>query len=300
MTATIKQVTLAGGGVLGSQIAMQTAFFGFKVTVFDREPALVKDKINKLVPVYAKFFDKSLDHVQTLADAIVYETALAPAVAQADLLIEALPEVLAIKNAFYQSLDTVAPPNLIIASNSSTLVPSQMMAATGRPAQFLALHFANQIWAHNTAEIMGSAHTAPTVVETVVQFAKDIGMIALPVHKEQSGYILNSLLVPFLTSGLRLYANDIADPHTIDKTWMLATGAPMGPFGIVDIVGINTVLNINQASAQAGSAVAAAICQRLTKDFIEQGKMGMQSGQGFYEYPNPAYKNPNFLSNNDQ
>ncbi|MFW2178385.1 MULTISPECIES: 3-hydroxyacyl-CoA dehydrogenase [unclassified Moraxella] len=297
LTAPIHHVTVAGGGVLGSQIAMQIAFFGFQVTLFERDIDGAKKRIDKLVPVYAQHFNKDLADTQRIADAIVYQTDLAMAVKDAQILVEALPEVLDLKREFYQDLDKVAPSELILASNSSTLIPSQIVDATGRPEKFLALHFANRIWMHNTAEIMGTPATDPAVFDTVVEFAKNIGMVALPLYKEQSGYILNSMLVPFLTSGLALYAKDIAEPHTIDKTWMIATGSPMGPFGFMDIIGINTLLNVNQQQAKAGSQTAQLIADRLRQDFVDQGRMGVQSGKGFYDYPNPAYQSAEFLTN---
>ena len=300
MTSTIiKNVTLAGGGVLGSQIAMQTAFFGFNVTIYDKEPEKVKERINKLVKTYSDFFKKDQAETQAIADKIQYQPELASAVKDANLVIEALPEVLDIKNSFYQELSKVAPQDTIFASNSSTLVPSQMVDATGRPDKFLALHFANSIWARNTAEIMGSPKTDPAIFDTVVQFAKDINMVALPLHKEQAGYILNTLLVPFLDSAMYLYANDIADPQSIDKTWMVATGAPMGPFAIMDTVGINTIMNINREKAKGGSQTADKVMAKLQADLIDKGRMGLETGKGFYDYPNPAYKDPSFLTNKD-
>lgn len=292
---TIKNVTVAGGGVLGSQIAFQTAYHGFQVTIFDLEVDKVKARIEKLAEIYAKFFNRSASELQTIANNVHYSPDLKAAVAQADLVIEALPEVLDIKRDFYQQLNQAAPQQTIFATNSSTLLPSDIADATGRPAQFLALHFANEIWAKNTAEIMGHAGTDSNVFDQLVQFAKDIGMVALPVHKEQAGYILNSLLVPFLNAGLSLYANDVADPQTIDKTWMVATGAPMGPFAIMDVIGLNTLMNVNQNMAKSGSKVANLISERLQKDFVETGRMGKAVGKGFYDYPNPAFKNPDFL-----
>ena len=294
-TSSIKQVTVAGGGVLGSQIAMQNAFFGFNVTIFDKEPEKVKERIAKLMPIYAKFYDKSPAQAQVITHAIRYVTDLGEAAAEADLVIEALPEVLDIKNEFYKALASVAPSHTIFASNSSTLIPSQMVEATGRPDKFLALHFANRIWVNNTAEVMGSANTDPAVFDSIVAYAKAIGMVALPLNKEQPGYILNTLLVPFLNAGMHLYANDIADPQTVDKTWMIGTGAPMGPFAIMDIVGVNTIVNISQQKAKTGSKTAERFIQKLQTELIDKGRTGFEVGKGFYDYPNPAYKDPDFL-----
>ncbi|NMP23126.1 3-hydroxyacyl-CoA dehydrogenase family protein, partial [Sulfobacillus harzensis] len=173
--------------------------------------------------------------------------------------------------------------------------PSQMVESTGRPDRFLALHFANEIWKNNTAEVMRHASTSETVFDAVVQFAKSIGMVALPIHKEQPGYILNSLLVPFLDAAQKLWFNGVAGVETIDRTWMIATGAPQGPFAILDVVGLNTVYNIAMARAEASqNPLYRQIAERLKRDYIDQGKLGRQSGEGFYRYPDPAFREPNF------
>ena len=142
---------------------------------------------------------------------------------------------------------------------------------------------------------MGHAGTDKTVFDTIVAFAKDIGMIALPLHKEQPAYILNSLLVPFLSAASALWANGVADPQTIDKTWMAATGVPVGPFAILDIVGIATAYNINKMAADAAPDPLKLKNVALMKAMIEEGKLGVASGEGFYKYPDPAYKAPDFL-----
>jgi 3-hydroxyacyl-CoA dehydrogenase len=160
-----------------------------------------------------------------------YSSDLKDAVKDADLLIEAVPENPQIKIDFYEKLAKVAPEKTIFATNSSTLLPSQFAEYTGRPSKFLALHFANDIWIHNTAEIMGHPATDPKNFEDVVAFAKAIGMLTLPLHKEQPGYILNSLLVPLLSAATDLLIKGVAEPEIIDKTWMKATGAPIGVVG---------------------------------------------------------------------
>lgn len=142
---------------------------------------------------------------------------------------------------------------------------------------------------------MGHAGTDKAVFDTVVTFAKDIGMLALPLHKEQPAYILNSLLVPFLSAASALWANGVADPETIDKTWMAATGAPVGPFATLDIVGITTAYNINKMAADAAPDPVKLKIVALLKAMIDEGKLGVASGAGFYKYPDPAYKAPDFL-----
>lgn len=294
-----KNVTIAGSGVLGYQIAFQTAFHGFNVTVYDISDEVLekaKAKFDGMAAVFECDLKATAEQIKATFDRLQYNADLATAVKDADLLIEAVPESPSIKTAFYESLAKVAPSKTIFATNSSTLLPSTFAAATGRPAQFLALHFANSIWINNTAEIMGHAGTDPKVFDAVVAFAKAIGMVALPLHKEQPGYILNSLLVPLLNAATNLLVNEVADVQTIDKTWMIATGAPMGPFGILDIVGITTAYNINQMQAAATKdPLKIKTVEYFKTQFIDQNKLGVATGEGFYTYPNPAYKKEGFL-----
>ncbi|CAM3216961.1 3-hydroxyacyl-CoA dehydrogenase [Paenibacillus lupini] len=295
-----KQITVAGSGVLGSQIAFQTAYKGFHVTVYDiNDEALAKakERMAELKSHYVADLQASEADLKAAYDRITYNSDLAQAVANADLIIEAIPEVVSIKTDFYKKLSQLAPAKMIFATNSSTLLPSQFAEATGRPGQFLALHFANEIWKNNTAEIMKHPGTDNQVFEDVVAFAKAIGMVALPLQKEQPGYILNSLLVPLLEAAQQLLVREIADVETIDKTWMVATGAPLGPFAILDVVGINTAYNIGLAKAKAtGNEEFERIAELLKSEYIDKGKLGRATGEGFYKYPDPSFLKPDFKS----
>ena len=296
---TIQNVTVAGSGVLGYQIACQCALHGFKVTVYDINDEVLekaKAKFDGLAEAYKRDLNKSDQDIQATLNNLSYQSNLAEAVKDADLVIEAVPENPAIKEDFYSKLSQVAPNKTIFATNSSTMLPSQFSHFTGRPEKFLALHFANNIWTSNTAEIMGHDGTDKAIFDQIVQFSKDIGMIALPLYKEQPGYILNTLLVPFIGAALELYTKEVATPETVDKTWMKATGSPIGPFGILDIVGPYTAYNITMLGAQqTKDPFMLKVADVLKTQFIDKGLLGVQTGQGFYSYPNPSYQHPDFL-----
>ncbi|MGO4694487.1 3-hydroxyacyl-CoA dehydrogenase [Paenibacillus sp. 2TAB26] len=294
-----RNITVAGSGVLGSQIAYQTAFKGFNVSVYDiNDEALerAKERIVNLKPRYQEDLGATSEAVNAAYDRISFSSDLSQAVADADLVIEAIPEVVQMKIDFYKKLGEAAPAKTIFATNSSTLLPSQFADATARPEKFLALHFANEIWKNNTAEIMRHPGTDMKVFDEVIAFAKTIGMVALPLHKEQPGYILNSLLVPLLEAAQLLLVKEVADVETIDKTWMVATGAPLGPFAILDVVGINTAYNIGLAKAQAtGDQNFEKVAALLKSEYVDKGKLGRATGEGFYKYPNPNFIKPDFL-----
>ena len=303
---------------MGSQIAYQVAYKGFDITVWLRTEASIDrarpkfarwhetykkdlDAVKPLIGTETKMYPRGLiedfaaltpekiEELKAQADIayenLNYELDMATAMADADLVIESLSEDPKAKIAFYEKMAPLLPEKTVVVTNSSTMVPSTFASYTGRPEKYLALHFANEIWKNNTAEIMGHPGTDQAYYDQVVAFAKEIGMIPLCLKKEQPGYILNSLLVPFLNAGQALYANDVADPQTIDLTWMLGTGAPLGPFRILDIVGLDTAYNIVMMSpdAQNPDTLPGKIAKRL-KEHIDAGKKGVATGEGFYKY----------------
>ena len=316
-----QKITVAGGGVLGTQIGLMCAYAGKDVTFWLRSESSIGrtqpkiERYSKLMledlakakalvgsPMGAFVYPKGLirDWKSATAESIdaLIETAkknfaehvhieldLAKAVADADIVIESMAENPEAKIGMYNALKDVMPEKTLLFTNSSTMLPSTFQSYTGRPEKYCAVHFANTIWKNNTAEIMGHAGTSEETFKAAVAFADEINMIPLELHKEQPGYILNSMLVPFLSAAQALWANGVADVPTIDKTWELATGAPAGPFKILDIVGLETAYNINQMKPDA--QVEGSLTNRLgklLKEKIDKGETGVNAGKGFYDY----------------
>jgi len=310
---SMKKIVVAGGGVLGSQIALQSSYCGFDVTIWLRSEGSIeraKPKLERFKNIYidtleamktdasaycrgltkkTDLSDEELDELKQKAqdayDNLTLTTSYEEAANDADLIIEAIAENPEQKIAFYKELAKYMDEKTILVTNSSTLLPSMFAEYTGRPEKYLSLHFANTIWQNNTAEVMGHPGTEQKYYDEVVKFAEDINMIPLQLKKEQPGYILNSLLVPFLSAAESLLANDVADHETIDKTWILATGAPAGPFHILDIVGLTTAYNIiiMNPEAQNPETTPGKIAKML-KEKIDAGETGINAGKGFYEY----------------
>lgn len=284
MTTRIDKIAVLGTGVLGSQIAYQTAYSGFDVTAYDISDEILEEArtaFEELATRYEQEVEGASDGSARAALArIRYSSRLDDAVRDVDLVIESAPERLDLKRELYANLGRVAPAKAIFATNSSTLLPSDMADATGRPDRFLALHFANLIWVHNVAEIMSHADTDAAVFDTVVDFARRIGMVPIELRKEQAGYVVNSLQVPFLQAAQALVVNGITDPATVDLAWRTAMGAPFGPFQALDVIGLRTAYNIDAA----GDEQARANAQYLKEHYIDHGKLGRATGEGFYKY----------------
>lgn len=283
----IRNVTVLGTGVLGAQIAFQTAYRGFAVTSYDVDTAALEAGRRRLVGLAATYRTQVPDAADGAADDVPdrvrLTSDLAEAVHDADLVIEAVPEVLEVKRDVYATLAPLVPERAIVATNSSTLLPSDLKDSTGRPDRFLALHFANRIWRFNTAEVMGTPDTDPAVFDRVVEFARAIGMVPVPVRKEKAGYVLNSLLVPFLDAAAELAAFGYAEPQDVDTVWRIAIGAPLGPFQLYDIIGLRTPYNIMMGGDDRTRRIAA----WLKENYLDRGRLGVESGEGFYRYPAP-------------
>lgn len=312
----MKKIMVAGGGVLGSQIAFQAAYCGFDVTIWLRSGGSIgrtQPKLAQLKDVYAQTitrmdtpegkapqvwasgiayytnFDMSACLAQTerAAASIRLELDLAKAAADADLVIESMAERAGDKIDFYKKLAPVLPEKTILVTNSSSLLPSKFAKYTGRPDRYLALHFANSIWKNNTAEIMAQPKTSQASFDAVMDFARQIRMVPLPVRKEKAGYLLNSMLIPMLFSAMDLYVNGVSDPESIDKAWTLGTGAPKGPFRILDTVGLTTADNIVQQYLKVPSFLAPYNFRgmhAMLQTYLSAGKLGLSSGEGFYKY----------------
>ena len=295
----IEKVLIVGSGTLGQQIGFQCAMRGFSTTMYDVcEQAL--ESCRTTHRRFAEMFTATMGSARADVDAalgrISYTTDLADAARGADLVSESIPEDPDLKRQLYRRLRELCPPTTIVTTNTSTLLPSQLADATGRPERFLALHFANPVWHANIGEVMGHPGTDPEVIDRVVRFAAEIGMVPIRLEREQSGYVINSLLVPLLTAAQSLVTNGVTSPEDVDRTWMIATKMPRGPFGIMDLIGMETIYNVTTYWAEVRDD------EQLRKNaayvkrrFIDTGKLGIKTGEGYYRYPDPAFSDPGFV-----
>lgn len=310
----MKNITILGGGVLGSQIAFQTSYSGYNVTIYLRSKESIKRCKKKLEEVKNSYIEainimkknkdinnwslgiedfdnfnasKCLKKVNMVLDEIKLELNLDKALKDTDLVIESMSEDFNAKKEIYESIKDKLDDKTIIVTNSSTMLPSKLAKYTGRSDKFLALHFANSIWKNNIVEVMRHDKTSEYVFNEVIDFAKSIRMIPLPLNKEKSGYLLNSMLIPLLFSGLDLLVNGISDVKSIDTAWKRGTGSPKGPFEILDTVGLKTAYNIVLMYVKIPKFLAPYNfkgMESLLKKYIEEGKLGKSSGEGFYKY----------------
>jgi 3-hydroxyacyl-CoA dehydrogenase len=289
---SFERITTAGAGTMGSQVAWQMAFHGKQVTVYDAIPAGL-EKGKAFHQTYAEHFIAQRGATESQIDdtfaRLTYSTDLPSAVRDADLISESVPESMAIKETFWREASRHAPAPTVFTTNSSTLAPSSLVGFVDRPERFLALHFAIGVWDANIGEVMGHPGTDPAAFEGVLTFAAEIGLVPIPIRKEQEGYLINSLLVPWCTAALDLLVRGVSDVESIDRTWMITLQTAMGPFGMMDRMGLGVVHHV---ATNIGATESA---RYLDEQFVQQGRLGVTTGEGFYRYPDPAYAQPGFI-----
>ncbi|HEY2710734.1 MAG TPA: 3-hydroxyacyl-CoA dehydrogenase NAD-binding domain-containing protein [Caulobacteraceae bacterium] len=292
----IEEVLVVGAGSVGREIALQCAMCGYRVTVCDisREVlhearAVIEMHARTLSPAYVP------EPAAAILGRIYYTLDLEEALATADIVSESAPEDVVVKRALFARMGALAPPHTIFTTNSSSLTPSMIADATGRPDQFLALHFHKTVWVSNLVDVMPHPGTRPETIEAVTAFARSIRQTPILMAKERPSYVFNAMLEAYNGAALLLWHQGFVGFEDIDRAWMIAQCMDHGPFGGMDMIGIDTLYDVVRIHADAGYVEAPAIAEHLKTEFLDRGLLGLKSGQGFYTYPNPSYRADSFL-----
>jgi 3-hydroxybutyryl-CoA dehydrogenase len=298
----LRTVLVIGAGTLGGQIALQCAMHGYQVNLYDiSDEALAKGMA--LIKGYAdSMLAEGLQNEAQMAAALERlhpSTDAAASATQADLVSESVPEDPQLKGKVFAQFNGLCPEHTVFTTNTSSLVPSMYAEATGRPDRFAALHFHGYVWISNVVDIMPHPGTAVETMDLLEAFARRIGQIPIRLEKENYSYVFNSMLNALLRSATSLAARDVTTYQNVDRAWMGVMKTPVGPFGILDQVGIETAWHINQY--WAGTLKDADLQKNadFLKTYVDQGWLGVKSGHGFYTYPNPEYSKPEFIKNVD-
>ena len=295
----INKVLIAGSGTMGQQISFQCAISGFTTVVYDvsgESLELCKEAHQGFADEFVANRETSPELVAETLARLSYSTNLPEAVVDVDLVNESISENLNIKKSFYMELNEHCAPRTIFTTNTSTLLPSEISTSTGRPDKFLALHFAFPVWDTRLGDVMKTPDTDDAIFERILEFAVEIGMVPIRLDKEQPGYLLNTILVPWLTAAQSLLTNEVSSAADVDKSWMLSTSMDRGPFAVMDMVGLETIYNVFQHLGEVTQDDQ--VCrnaQYIKVHFLDQNKLGVKTGEGFYQYPNPLFESKNFL-----
>jgi 3-hydroxybutyryl-CoA dehydrogenase len=288
----IQKVGVVGCGLMGSGIAQVSAQAGFQT--------LVREVSTDLVEIGLKSIDKNLGRLVekgTLTEAAKGEirgrlkgTTSLDELKDCDLIVEAIIEQLPVKRELFAALDKLCPPQTIFASNTSSLTITEIAAATRRPERFVGLHFFNPVPVMKLVEVVKTIATDPAVYDEMVAFGARLGKT--PVRANDSGgFIVNRLLVPYLLDAIRALEEGVGSVVDIDNSMKLGCGYPMGPFTLLDFVGLDTTYYISQIMFDEFKEKRFA-APPLLKRMVLAGWNGKKSGRGFYDYADPANPKP--------
>jgi 3-hydroxybutyryl-CoA dehydrogenase len=301
----LNTAAVIGAGTMGRQIAALIAASGRPVRIWDADPGMLAAARERIaaetrtlpgLPRYAhhQFRLEPPGDVDALVTRIVNADDLVDAVEGADIVIEAVREDLDTKLALFAELSRLAP-GAILTTNSSSLPSSQIAPAVDNPGRFLNTHFFAPVWSRPMVELMGSGATRPEVMEAAERFAKSLGLVTAVVRGDSKGFIINRVWRAVKRESLRVVDEGHADPADVDRLWMLFFGTPYGPFGIMDMVGLDVVADI-ETSYQRVATDPADQPSALLHEKLQDGDLGEKSGRGFYSHPDPEYIRPGWLA----
>lgn len=297
-TPPIQNILIIGAGTMGHQIGYLCARHGYAVCLYDLDETMLEtgmSRIQAMAQSQVKKGELSQSQAKQALERIQPHTDPQAAGENADLVSESVPEDPALKGRIFAQFHGICPLHAVFTTNTSSLLPSMFAQATGRPERFLAFHF-HDIAVTRIVDIMPHPQTAQATVTAVERFALSLDQVPIVLKKEQPGYLFNTLLMNLLDSALSLAANDVAPIEDIDRAWMGIMHTALGPFGIMDSVGLDTVWNICAYWAEQRNDPKALKNAAFLKRFVEAGRLGQKCGQGFYRYPGPAFARPEFLA----
>ncbi len=269
---------------MGSGIAQVSAMAGFETVVREISDPILDKSRTGIEKVLAKGIEKgkvTAEQRDAALSKLSFTTELA-ALSEADIVIEAVVEDLDMKNAMWKDLHAICPPETIFASNTSSLTIAAMAAACGRPENMLGLHFFNPVPLMKLVEVVRTITTGDEAFETAFEFAKRLGKEPVKA-KDNSGFIVNLLLIPYMLDAINALESNVASIEDIDKAMQLGAGHPMGPFTLLDFVGLDTTYKIAEIMFAEYREKRYAP-PPLLKRMVIAGMYGRKSGRGFYDY----------------
>jgi 3-hydroxybutyryl-CoA dehydrogenase len=295
----IRKVGVLGCGLMGSGIAQVAATSGFDVIVLEVEQKYLDRGFVGIEKSLAKFAERPPDKGGITAQqkdeirARIKGTLRKQDLADCDIVIEAIIESVAEKKAMYRSLDDIVKKDAILATNTSSISVTELLTFIQRPERFVGLHFFNPVPLMKLVEVVRTIATAPEVYDTVYEFAKRLGKV--PVRtSDKTGFIVNRLLVPYLLDAVRAYEEGVGSIEDIDNAMKLGCGYPMGPFTLLDFVGLDTTYYITQVMYDEFKERRFA-SPPLLKRLVMAGWYGRKTGKGFYDYADPNQPKANRL-----
>ncbi|WP_084167451.1 3-hydroxyacyl-CoA dehydrogenase NAD-binding domain-containing protein [Pelobacter seleniigenes] len=278
---TFHKILIVGAGTMGRQIAAQIAMHGFYVELYDNSQEQLRGAQNVIEPYSGN-------------NAVFYRSDRRALSKNPDLIIESVTENMNIKRTVLAWIeDYFDNERMVICSNTSDLLPSKFSKKMRLRHRFCAYHFHAPMRGANIVDIMPHNQTDHDIPLLLSDFTKAIGLIPLVLHKEHSAYVYNNILNAIMDKSVELVIRGVVDAEDVDRAWMGNTGMPIGPFGMLDAIGLDTALEVTKVRARKNPLRLPGI--GFFQHYVKQGKLGVKSGQGFYTYPDPEYSKDDFL-----
>ena len=293
----MKRVLILGSGTMGRQIGWVAAMAGFEVVIHDVSDTLLEKAgagILKMAEQTVKNGGLAAGDMETALNRIVYEADAATAARDVDIVSESIPEDPILKGTVFARFHTLCPEHTIFTTNTSTLKPSLFADASGRPEKLVALHF-HVPEVDRVVDLMPHPKTSKETLVATRAFAEAMNLIVIELKQESSGYVFNSMFSSLLGSALTLAAKGVAEPRDVDRAWMGIMQTAIGPFGMMDQVGLETIHTITKYWAEKKKDPQRLANADYLKGFLDKGQLGMKTGQGFYEYPVAEWMAPDFV-----
>lgn len=292
----VRRVLVLGAGSIGLEIAAQCARHGLPVTVYDVDAGVVAGGPGRLHRLFQEMTWAAPPDPQAAAALVTFTADPREAAVGVDLVSECVPEQLPLKRQVLADFESRLPSHAVLTTTSSYFLPSMLVAALARRERFAALHFHSPVWSAAVADIMPHPQTAPECVAVLEGFAQRIGQIPIVLKREHHGYVFNSMLRVLLMSALTLAERDVVAPEDVDRAWMGVTKMPVGPFGMLDRIGLETVRDIARYWGGVMRDPQVVRNGDYLQRLIDAGRTGRRVGRGFYIHPHPAYEAADFLA----
>ena len=289
----IHHVAILGSGTLGLRVGLQCALSGFNTTIYDVHAAALeqgKQTQQRILRGLIKHGRVTDEEAKAALDRIARTTDPAVAAREADFVNESVTEDPELKKEVWADFGPRCPEQAVLTTNTSYLLPSMFAEASGRPERFCAFHF-HDVFTANVVDIMPHPGTEEWIVDLLKELGLKLNQTPIVLQRESPGYVFNAMLMALLGAAGALVTYDVASIHDVDRAWMGNFKMDRGPFGVMDTVGLDTAWHVVKARQDEKSQRFA----RLLRSYVEQDKLGVKSGEGFYAYPNPAFKQEGFV-----
>ena len=281
----IEKIAVLGAGQMGNGIAQVAACAGYDVTMIDIKQEYVDKGLAAIENSLSRVVKKERMTAEEAANALarVKIATDKSAAADADLVVEAIPEIPELKFSTFAELDQICKPEAILASNTSSISINAIAAATSRPDRVIGMHFMNPVPVMKLVEIINGSDTSDDVTAAVVAASERMGKTALECN-DSPGFISNRILCPMINEAILTLEEGVAEPAAIDGIMKLGMNHPIGPLALADLIGLDTVLHIMNVLHEGFEGDPKYAPSQLLKDMVAEGKLGRKSGSGFFDY----------------